>query len=132
MMPDGNWATELLKDRPALGRSIKAARQAKGWSQQQLASATGVSVFTVSRWEHGKGVRPHHLVTLASLLDLPGAPKIPKAAAQASGSPPAHVLTAIQTVYDITEGRGPLWEGIERTVQDAMAKIRRLAQGTDR
>jgi len=39
---------QLLKDK------LKHCRQAKGWTQEQLARNIGVSWNTVQRWESGK------------------------------------------------------------------------------
>lgn len=39
------------------GAAVKAAREAAGLSQEQLARELAVSVFTVSRWERGVTTR---------------------------------------------------------------------------
>ncbi len=38
----------------SIGAAIKAARQAKGWDQGELASMVEVTRETVSRWETGR------------------------------------------------------------------------------
>lgn len=40
--------------RQRVARRVRQARLSKGWSQEQLAEALGVSVETVSRYEGGK------------------------------------------------------------------------------
>lgn len=36
-----------------IGGRIKAARLARGWTQQQLAQELGIAVMSISRWERG-------------------------------------------------------------------------------
>jgi transcriptional regulator with XRE-family HTH domain len=40
-------------ERATLGERIRAAREAKGWSQVALAARLGLTITTISRWEHG-------------------------------------------------------------------------------
>lgn len=40
-------------DRIPLGARIRAAREAKGWSQVDLAAHLGLTTTTISRWERG-------------------------------------------------------------------------------
>jgi transcriptional regulator with XRE-family HTH domain len=43
-----------MTEEPApVGERIRAAREAKGWSQAELAAGLGVTVTTISRWERG-------------------------------------------------------------------------------
>lgn len=116
-------AVELMKDREALGQALRAAREQKGWSLVRVADSMGVSVDTVRRWEHGRFLRVHTVVTLMNLLDLPGSPAI-----TLPSNAPQRVLDALQTVYDLTEGRGPLWEKVEHALFSGLEQIRRLAQ----
>jgi transcriptional regulator with XRE-family HTH domain len=56
------------------GKNVKAARLAKGWTQERLAHETGLATVQVSRIE--RGVREVRLTTLTRLLkalDLPPA-----------------------------------------------------------
>ena len=39
---------------PAFSTWLVARRQAKGWSQEQLARKVGVSRAAVAHWEHGR------------------------------------------------------------------------------
>ena len=43
-----------------LKKKVKALRQKRGWSQEDLARAIGVSLSTVQRWEK-KGGKPIYL-----------------------------------------------------------------------
>lgn len=43
----------MVRDRPALGERIRAARADKGWKQKHLAAQVSVEPITVSRWERG-------------------------------------------------------------------------------
>ena len=50
---------------------IKPARQARQWSQQQLAQRMGVAQNTVSNWENGRRQpTPQQLLRMAELLDV--------------------------------------------------------------
>lgn len=50
-----------------VGRNLRAARDAKGLTQREVAQAIGTEGFQVSRWEKGR-VRPND-VTLARLAE---------------------------------------------------------------
>ena len=54
-----------------IGLNLKAARDAQGLTQREVAHALGIDSFQVSRWELGK-VRPSDetLVRLAEVLGL--------------------------------------------------------------
>jgi transcriptional regulator with XRE-family HTH domain len=53
-----------------IGVRIKAARQAKALSQDDLAVQLGVRGKTIRRWEHGKNdPQPKHLRALSATLD---------------------------------------------------------------
>lgn len=55
-----------------IGDKIRAARESKGWVQEDLAKEMGVEPPTVSRWETGEN-RPHpkHVAKLTRVLNLP-------------------------------------------------------------
>lgn len=57
--------TQLHTERLA-GNMLRLARQRRGWTQRQLASAVGVPVSTVARIE--SGTRQPSLVTISRLL----------------------------------------------------------------
>ncbi len=48
------------------GRNVRAARLARGWTQEELAERTGLAAVQVSRIE--RGVREVRLTTLTRLL----------------------------------------------------------------
>lgn len=55
-----------------IGEQIKAARKAKGVSQEKLAVRLGVVRHTVSKWENGMSVPDADvLIQIAELLDVP-------------------------------------------------------------
>ena len=63
--------TEHTKINEAAGKRIKAARNAKGLSQEQLGAKLGVSFQAVSTWETGKNIPDaEHLPVLAKELDI--------------------------------------------------------------
>lgn len=53
-----------------LGEAIRAARQARRWTQEDLAQQSGVSRPTVARLEAGRGVSTTTLTKLAEALNL--------------------------------------------------------------
>jgi len=54
------------------GENVRAARAARGWTQEQLAQESGLATVQVSRIE--RGVREVRLTTLVRLLDALGVP----------------------------------------------------------
>lgn len=55
----------------ALGREIAAARIRRGWTQQQLADAAGLSQSALKLWELGRRAPTvTHLIQLARALDV--------------------------------------------------------------
>ncbi|MEV0278606.1 helix-turn-helix transcriptional regulator [Streptomyces sp. NPDC050610] len=51
---------------------FRAAYEAKGWSQGDVAKAIGVTVGTVGRWVRGRGApSPRLFAALAGVLDVP-------------------------------------------------------------
>jgi len=53
-----------------LGDQIRQARQARGWAQQQLATAAGLSRPTVARVEHGDDVSTATIDKIATALGM--------------------------------------------------------------
>ncbi len=50
---------------------VQKLRLQHGWSQEQLADLSGVSVRTIQRIEQGKPASPESLKNLAAVLDVP-------------------------------------------------------------
>lgn len=64
-------ATERNEEAKRIGRLIAELRDARGWSQQDLAGKLGVGVSTVSRWERGlHRSYPENVTKLARLLKV--------------------------------------------------------------
>jgi transcriptional regulator with XRE-family HTH domain len=57
-----------------IGQRIKAAREARGWTQQQLAIAIGVWSSQISRWE--TGVNPPFYATVEAIARALDAPEL--------------------------------------------------------
>jgi len=54
------------------GQNVRAARQKRGWTQEDLSGETGLAVVQISRVERGvREVRLTTLVRLIRALDLP-------------------------------------------------------------
>lgn len=54
------------------GENVRAARKARGWTQEELAEKTGLAAVQVSRIERGvREVRITTLLRLLKALDLP-------------------------------------------------------------
>lgn len=78
---------------------LKEARAARGWTQDDLAEACGVTRWTVMRWEKGgqKG-EPENLRAVAEALDIP-----PVVAFQAIGWLPADEEATPSTLQQLLE-----------------------------
>jgi transcriptional regulator with XRE-family HTH domain len=63
-------SNEAFEDDASMSARIKEARQARGWSQQELAERVSVSQPTIVHWEQGTHI-PRHLA-LARLADALG------------------------------------------------------------
>lgn len=55
-----------------LAQFVKSLRKEKGFTQQSLAVAMGLSIGTINKWECESGAQPHdrQLVALAKLLGV--------------------------------------------------------------
>ena len=53
------------------GKAVREAREARGWSQEQLAKAVGSTQSTIDRIESGATKRPRAMPELAAALDIP-------------------------------------------------------------
>lgn len=60
-------ATPQIKE--IVGRNIVAARERKGWTQLDLATALGTSISRVSGWETGKHLPRNPQAVADHLLD---------------------------------------------------------------
>lgn len=54
----------------AFGEKIKEAREAKGWTLHQLATATSQQFNTIRRIEEGEGCHLYHIVWISDVLGL--------------------------------------------------------------
>ncbi len=54
-----------------VGRRIRRAREAQGWTQLDFALHANVSPSSVQRWEAGKLPRVRELMRIADLLEVP-------------------------------------------------------------
>lgn len=70
------WLAELtytcrMSDPVHIGERIRAARQDRGWTQEQLAEAVGVSRSAVAQWETGRaGQLTGNLSRIAEVLSV--------------------------------------------------------------
>lgn len=57
-----------------IGRLIKEARLAKGWTQEELGNRVGVQKSAVAKWENGRvvNIKRSALQKLATALDMKG------------------------------------------------------------
>ena len=93
------WLQRL--DAEHLGAKIRRLREARGWTQEILATNAGVNRSTLASWE--KGTRPpiHKLTKLAAALDLPTR-KILEGVATASRMAESRVAIWLQRISDET------------------------------
>lgn len=54
-----------------IGANIRRVREAKPWTQEQLAAAAGVDARTVQRAERGESISAESLLAIAGALDVP-------------------------------------------------------------
>jgi transcriptional regulator with XRE-family HTH domain len=60
-----------MSDPMQIGTRIRDARQDRGWTQERLAEAVGVSRSAVAQWETGRaGQLTGHLSRIAEVLDV--------------------------------------------------------------
>ena len=70
------WLAKLtyksdMSDPVQIGERIRAARQERGWTQEQLAEAVGVSRSAVAQWETGRaGQLTGNLSRIAEVLSV--------------------------------------------------------------
>lgn len=96
-----------------LGRTIEGLRNARGWTQEQLAERLARDKNTVSRWENGRtSISAYDLVLLANTLG----------AQVAGGLPPEWLVEPTDSVTELDLR-------IERLRQAAAAAARRAAEG---
>jgi len=62
-------------------KKLRKARLERGWSQERLARALGVSKFTVQRWEAGK-TRPTSMAIIMRIRKVLGENIIPEKISQ--------------------------------------------------
>jgi transcriptional regulator with XRE-family HTH domain len=56
-----------------LGDDIKAAREARGWTQQELATRLRVGLKTINNWESNRVIPKNRLGMLRDVLGISGA-----------------------------------------------------------
>lgn len=61
-------------DRIELGRRIRRAREAKGWSQRELSRRCDVPQSTISNIEAGRTASPVHVATVCTWVNLSDEP----------------------------------------------------------
>jgi transcriptional regulator with XRE-family HTH domain len=92
-----------------VGQQIRAARTARGWSQQGLAEKMGCTQTAVSYWEAGRrSIAVDELVELAETLGVPASSLLPGAH---GGSPAGSeqtratrdLITALNRLTDMLE-----------------------------
>lgn len=60
-----------MSDPVQIGERIRAARQQRGWTQEQLAESVGVSRSAVAQWETGRaGQLTGNLARIAEVLSV--------------------------------------------------------------
>jgi len=92
-----------------VGEKIRAARKAKRMSQQEVATATGVSRAAVSQWENDDAQpEPAKIPGLADLLGVDPGSLLPRAARltppEAAGAPEPESARGLMPVFAAAEG----------------------------
>ena len=71
-VPRTVWPEVATPHQTRIGKRIARARNAKGWTQHQLADAIGVNDSQISRYETGRHTpKPHRYEALANALEVP-------------------------------------------------------------
>lgn len=68
---DSRWQVGGEGAEPEIGRKIREARLARGWTHEELARRMDVNWRTVQRWQKGNLPRVDSLRRLATVLDVP-------------------------------------------------------------
>lgn len=71
MTQDNGSRMAYISSVTPFGRAVRAARQHRDWSQEELAAATGIGRRTISRWETGEIQEPL-LAQLRALINATG------------------------------------------------------------
>ena len=66
----GTLLLAVSLDPREIGRRVAQAREAKRWTQLELASNANVSPSTIQRWEAGKLPGVRELIRVAGILDV--------------------------------------------------------------
>ena len=80
----------------AVGEQIVAAREAKGWTQAQLAKETGLTDSTIRKVERGERVRPG---TLRRILDEVGVEPAAEVQSRVGFPPDVQVVLDLVGMY---------------------------------
>jgi transcriptional regulator with XRE-family HTH domain len=119
----------MERDARSFGAQLKALREAAGFTQEELATISGLSVHAVSALERGERRRPHveTVRALSAALDL--APAM-RDALVASARPPAHEavvdeLNVASLPLPLTDlvGRDRELELLQRWLSDPGARL---------
>ena len=87
---------EMVVDYFAIGRRIKQARKAKGYTQEKLAEKLDISIVYVSQIENGRTkLNLEMLFRIAHLLDADPGFLLTGAAGQAQNAPPSDIETLL-------------------------------------
>lgn len=70
-MPDARSLPHMATKTKTYGQTIRALREQRGWTQDEVAEATDVKVGTVNRWENDKVEIPvRRLLQLQDIFEL--------------------------------------------------------------
>ena len=71
-MAQGTMGSMTFDYRVVIGARIRDSREAKGWTQRQLAHRIDVAEAQISRWENGRALpQPQSLEAVARALEVP-------------------------------------------------------------
>ncbi len=100
---------------------IQKLRLQRGWSQEQMAELSGLSVRTIQRIENGKPASAESLKSLASVFEIEFSTLLPLTA-HAAGEPP--VGHPEQAMNPLQFDRNPLMQGVSHEEALALRHVR--------
>lgn len=110
------------RQKQAIGRRIRELRDAKGWTQQQLAAripANEVDAQYVSKWERGVYTPSEHLEALATALGVDEGDILAGSRPQANGSTP-------DVMGELDDSEGSQLDRIEERQIEMLSALARI------
>ncbi len=103
---------------------IQKLRLQRGWSQEQLAELSGLSVRTIQRIENGKPASAESLKSLASVFEIEFSMLLPKSVDSIDSAKAAQASPEESKVDNFSIKNNPLMQGVSREEALALRHVR--------